>query len=457
MRVEAKLLAVSSRRGSQQDSGFGSSSSSSRPHYPSQPSHYGIDEGSLVEERSEDTEDEDEFERQGREMFSPDEDNVSYELVSDDEAGRGLLWGTSQASSVSSLEGERPVETPISCSPSTRIIPPTPSTLPKTRWSTVEGVNGEVETPRRRVPLGLTEEMNSRRISFSDSVRISGGIKTKSTTRRRLSIDLFSPPSGSSHRPSNSVEYHGRDISASSSLGAGLVSNLPSRSSSPCSSIYAPLSQPSATCPQIRPPVPTSSKLISFADYLRGRSEEDEAESVKGYRDLVEQQRRRKGRSNSGGGEIVEEKSGGGGAVWNSVKEFLAGMPLGRSRLGGRSELSGSREGGESSRNPNSTNRKSPRRVASTLSISSEADDERDETSPIVVVRSSQRNYGATTARRISSSSQPVKSETDVRFGQAPARYFRLSWWRYAAYRQTMGVRAAVCGCFGGGEDESYR
>ena len=271
--------------------------------------------------------------------------------------GEGLLWETGQQTG-----------TPFSTSPVdtfTRIIPPTPSSHhpeasslaperplvahPSSNESLITHEAASITTADEEdeeadyIPTSEQEALNkeSRRISFNASVRISGGIRSKSSRRALLESDLFSPvASTSTHRPRSrraspqrtlSQSSHPRDAS-NSSLGpdgqahSTTTSAFPSRSSSPCSSIYAPLQPSSQTCPSsaifIRTPTTTdpsknrsenkveskimniwkgsSSALGGWRDYLLGTTgdgrngigEEDAAKAAKGYRDLVEEQRK---------------------------------------------------------------------------------------------------------------------------------------------------------------------
>ncbi|KDE09430.1 hypothetical protein MVLG_00333 [Microbotryum lychnidis-dioicae p1A1 Lamole] len=388
-----------------------------------------------------------------------------------------------------------------------------------------------------------------RRISFSSSVRISGGIRSKgrsSRTRQRPAIpsDLFSPaPStsfaltvedvarmgymahplprnaslnqsrGSSrtNSPSRGATTAGisilRTVSSSSSLGihnsyreAAILnggassiysSSVPSRSSSPCSSIYAPLKRPSETCPNpmsVKPPAKrvrsaprTSVSGLSFREFLRlnglsrsgdadgAGAEDEESMAERGYRELVEEQRRRKerldkrkkqhtGRASSVlNGDLGQDPTASRG-FWNRVWGML-GNGSGRSGIGRTS--SGALLGatptfpvyGTTGTTPLTTD--GSRRVErnrSSLSITSSvagdqgSSDEGEADDPRTNV-----NALSSRTRPISNASgdtkERIKSEVDVRFGPAPGRWFSSGWilWKLRAMGGAcLGVRKKI-------------
>lgn len=212
----------------------------------------------------------------------------------------------------------------------------------------------------------------AQRISFSNSVRISGGIHTRPhrhrlpietfATRRSPSVERSNPhisrdprpetapspllvasvtasnlnspsratsPSGrTSAHPSSSLNVLApkpRRLSSSSHLSSNFNyiastyysaspgSQIPSRGSSPCSSIYAPLQPPSKHTPNplfVRPAPrlqrqKSGSSGLSFQEYLRDgydafEESDDDSDALSrvpkspGYRELVEQQRRKR-------------------------------------------------------------------------------------------------------------------------------------------------------------------
>ncbi|KAK4692273.1 TELO2-interacting protein 1, partial [Phenoliferia sp. Uapishka_3] len=271
---------------------------------------------------------------------------------------------------------------------------------------------------------------------------------------------------------SNPPLTHNRATSGPSGYSSTATSAVPSRSSSPCSSIYAPLQPPSATCPSpmlVRPP-PKRSKGMSFTEYLRGRSDESNQEHVRGYRDLVEAQKRKKGRWDSqrrgAGGKTAGgrerawigngEMGGGEDGFWSRIKQLLAsgaGVGAGGASRGGRSfsyygSLDRSRRNSNDSqeqqddleaarrtsprsqsrngRSVNSSSRRKPSNLSSLSSVS-DADDEGDEDSYSVV---SEDDEGFYAAGRGNKDTTP-KTPADVMFGSAPGRYARLDWWSW--------------------------
>ncbi|GAA5897197.1 uncharacterized protein JCM6883_006613 [Sporobolomyces salmoneus] len=268
----------------------------------------------------------------------------------------------------------------------------------------------------RRIPHHPFENMTAaQRISFSNSVRISGGIHTRPhrhrppletfprrspsnerTTREArpetapspllvasvTSSNINSPsratsPSGRTPTPHSAASLNvlapkPRRLSSSSHLSstyshsaypyysASPGSQIPSRGSSPCSSIYAPLQPPSRHTPNplfVRPSArlqrqrSSGSSGLSFQEYLRegydafDASDDDDEDSdtflpkSPGYRELVEQQRRkrfeweqRKRRRIADKRKKLdrtEEESSKVGGFWSGLKKFFAvGMSL---------------------------------------------------------------------------------------------------------------------------------
>lgn len=403
------------------------------------------------------------------------EDDVGYGSGPEDEAareGEALLWREREAST---SEGE-PEETPAT-SPSKRVlvIPATPADdEDEDQEGESEGDDSEDEEEGGivyRAPSPRANDVQNRRISFSDSVRISGGIRSKSRRHRRPPpfADLFSPqplppnatertpptlyshhtarnPSVSSlsnsrsNSPSRPPSSHGvftRNLSSSSLLplhntrdvysvySSSPTSQLPSRSSSPCSSIYAPLQAPKSHCPapgfvRLTPKRKAPSSGISFKDYLRGRDSRSDGESdeevFRGYRELVERQRRKKERWEKR--RLREQElQRGTGSFWSKVTDLLAVRAAGAGMRGGVGYGStattlhrGAHEDGRTVKGRRSR-----------LSISSEgADDSSDsdlEAQP--------------TSKRSRNSAPKVKTEVDVRFGTAPGRWFTRAWWSW--------------------------
>lgn len=209
-----------------------------------------------------------------------------------------------------------------------------------------EDFHGLAFDSRRPANASFDTGSQSRRISFNSSVRISGGIKGSKPHRhsRPLPPDLFSPsapltsipsplatersrliPTGTTPPSSrsylqrtatsnsrnsspNSSAFHTRNPSTGSlyphhsGYSSTATSAVPSRSSSPCSSIYAPLQPPSATCPSpinARPPIKKApGRPLTFREYLRGRRDDsDEENGKRGYKALLDVERRRKAKA----------------------------------------------------------------------------------------------------------------------------------------------------------------
>ncbi|GAA6003869.1 hypothetical protein JCM10207_006444 [Rhodosporidiobolus poonsookiae] len=346
---------------------------------------------------------------------------------------------------------------------------------------------------QRHLPFRIpsTAAHNSQRISFSNSVRIGG--RHGSKHHRHQLADAFVPPAPTertsllaplprpisapsallvasvtaSSSPSRSVSP-GPSHSRRPSLTA--YSHLPnaystsptsygaSRSSSPCSSIYAPLQPPSRFCPNpmfVRPAGAAGSlrrsrsgSMLSFQEYLRsgGRipfdpddddSDEDELGSADEeqraeYRELVEQQRRRKARWEAkrrkrpppARRESHERVETGGGGFWDRLSQLLvlgiAGSGSGRGAAVNVVVAPPTPLGRGSS-----PARPSPlRRRSSSDSLASDDDEPPRRSRPF--------------------SSSSTKTEADVRFGPAPGRYFRLDWLKHKLAELVQAARRAL-------------
>ncbi|GAA5890878.1 hypothetical protein JCM5296_003451 [Sporobolomyces johnsonii] len=356
-----------------------------------------------------------------------------------------------------------------------------------------------------------TAAENAQRISFSKSVRISGGIRSSSRSRRKhrpigdvfpgpgatershllsgqprlsaspspllvASVTSSSSPSrsvspagrGSSQphllaprprRPSSSSSYLSSSYPYPASYSGSPGSHIPSRSSSPCSSIYAPLQPPSKHCPNPIWVRPAAAKLqrqasatgLSFPEYLRNGygavvDDDDEEDSdadppAPRYAELVQQQRRKKARWEERKRQRLVEaqkRRVGQGGFWDKLAGMLAlGMVgVGAGRGGGafgtadmvhtslprrpgsissspnRSRSRGVANGASSG--PASSRPKSILSTSSSVSSTSDGDGEPPVPSP---------------PRRPPPPPPPRdKTEADVRFGPAPWRYLRLDW-----------------------------
>ncbi|GAA5891199.1 hypothetical protein JCM8208_002536 [Rhodotorula glutinis] len=410
------------------------------------------------------------------------------------------------------------------------------------------------------------------RISFGETVRISGGIRSSSRPHRHRHVhaEIFHPPPphertsllSSQPRPisapsdllvaavtptagpsrSASPASRSRRTSMSSSHRSGTsfahlhpssqaLSSSPasygaSRSSSPCSSIYAPLQPPSKFSPNPLWVRTTSQRSLrrtrsgaslSFQDFLRSGAayaspddeddsdEEDESGLVDAadelldprgrrfgpsraeYRDLVEAQRARRERwearraAKEAHARAAEAKARKGARFWDRVARLLA---LGMTGAGPARAGASAGGGGGSSRNGHASappqqgssaaggrgRGRSPARpgpsplglgrgssgartpsglsiessLGSLSSLESELDDEPPRSRPprrpprVVVVR-----------RPPPPSPRPgrppaIKTEIDVRFGPAPARYLRLDWLRFKLAQLMLAARAAL-------------
>ncbi|GAA5854644.1 hypothetical protein JCM9279_001132 [Rhodotorula babjevae] len=426
---------------------------------------------------------------------------------------------------------------------------------------------GTLDLPADLAPAVL------QRISFGETVRISGGIRSSSRPHRHRHVhaEIFHPPPP--HERTSLLSSQARPISAPSDLLVAAVtpaagpsrsaspasrsrrtsmssshrsgtsfahlhpssqalSSSPasygaSRSSSPCSSIYAPLQPPSKFSPN---PlwVRTSSQRglrrsrsgasLSFQDFLRSgaayASPDDEDDSDEEddpglavaadelldprgrrfgpsraeYRDLVEAQRARRERwearraAKEAHARAAEAKARKGARFWDRLARLLAlGMAgAGPARAGASAGGGGSRNGhavaqqqqqggsagagrgrGRSPARPGPSplglgRGSSGARTPSGLSIesslgsrSSSFESELDEDEPPPPRRSSGRPPRVVVVPRpppLPRSSRPpvVKTEIDVRFGPAPARYLRLDWLRFKLAQLVLAARAAL-------------
>lgn len=404
------------------------------------------------------------------EDYDPEED-VNYGSGSEDEAareGEALLWRENATA-------EGATEQTPAASPFKRVlvIPATPSEDQDEEDDGVSDDGDEDEEEGEmiyRMPSQKGDDMQNRRISFSDSVRISGGIRSKSHRHRRPPpfVDLFAPlplppnatertpltlnthhvarnPSISSlsnsrsNSPNRPPSPHGiftRNLSSSSLLplhgardaysiySSSPTSQMPSRSSSPCSSIYAPLQAPKSHCPapgfvRLTPKRKPTHGGISLKDYLRGRDSRSDGESdeevFRGYRELVERQRRKKERWEKRR-KREQELENGTGSFWTKVTDLLAVRAAGAGTRGGvgygatTTTLGRGQEDGRSAK-----------RSRSRLSISSEGGDE----------SSSSDEEQQVGSKRGRPSAPRIKTEADVRFGTAPRRWLTTAWWSW--------------------------
>ncbi|GAA6055118.1 hypothetical protein JCM3770_007449 [Rhodotorula araucariae] len=380
------------------------------------------------------------------------------------------------------------------------------------------------------------------RISFGNTVRISGGMRSSSRPHRHRHAEAFAAPPAhertsllsSQPRPisapsnllvaavapttgpsrsTSPAPSRGRRASISSYLSTGSFAHLhassypvsssptsygASRSSSPCSSIYAPLQPPSRYCPNplwVRTTQERglrrsrSSGSLSFQDFLRSGaayaaydddddddSDEDDLDAgaledeadVRGrrfgpsraeYRDLVAAQQARRARweARRAAKEArlrAEAQRAKGPRFWDRVAGLLAlGMvgagPVRAGGLGGSTRTgagagafrsgAGRRGWGKSPARPSPLARQVGR-PPSMLSVDSSAEslssDWGSETGDIAAPRRACPPGSARPA--------VVKTEADVRFGPAPARYFRLAWLRYKLAQLVAAAREAL-------------
>lgn len=225
---------------------------------------------------------------------------------------------------------------------------------------------------------------------------------------------------------------------------------------------------------------------MSFKEYLLGREGQNEEETVKGYRTLVDEQQRlrrstgyrrdERRRTERGEPEQEEEEEDEGdeeGAeqgLWSKVVSmFQRGstsfgrFPTGHHGYGSTSETGHrrrirpdntrtNREGGPLSSSSPSSPRRKPRRMSSRLSIAHhsdvdhdvEADDERDELG-VRIAAPSKRPSNRRAAK-------VDKSEEDVIFGPAPGRWIKIEYWR----ARWTGISRSMMSCFRTEEEEGF-
>ncbi|BGP42203.1 hypothetical protein JCM10449v2_006208 [Rhodotorula kratochvilovae] len=383
------------------------------------------------------------------------------------------------------------------------------------------------------------------RISFGNTVRISGGMRSSSRPHRHRHAEAFAPPppnertsllssqprpisapsdllvaavtpSAGPSRSTSPAPSRGRRPSISSSyLSASSFAHLhassypvsssptsygASRSSSPCSSIYAPLQPPSKYCPNplwVRTTAQRglrrsrSGGSLSFQDFLRSGaayaaydddddddSDEDDlvaaafdneadargrrfGPSRAEYRDLVAAQQARRARweARRAAKEArarADAQVAKGPRFWDRVAGLLAlGMvgagPARAGGLGGSTHAGvGALRGGGEERGGRGAGRGRGRSPARPSPLARQV----GRPPSMLAVESSVESLssdGASDAsdlpaQRPSRPPRPpvVKTEADVRFGPAPARYFRLDWLRYKLAQLVTAARAAL-------------
>ena len=280
----------------------------------------------------------------------------------------------------------------------------------------------------------VSEGQNAQRIQFSDVVRISGGIgSSKSKIRGRQLAIAHSPPYSPSpnrsvtttttspvpnrspqpsrspslppaHSRSNSVSsvlYHpsplnpnatlphylsSRTSSAATSIHHGFANSLPmstgaSRSSSPCSSIFAPLQLPAETAPSPSRTLAYYQKMQANAS--RFGSDDEVAGKYKALLRAQDAERRRRRRA------AME-------AAGTPITPRVKRRPKPRGCLGAFRRLWLGAEGDE---------RRSLLRDAEEYD-SDEEEEEEDE-------------------------DEDFKTEAEVRFGKQPGRWRKRAWWRW--------------------------
>jgi len=390
-------------------------------------------------------------------------------------------------------------------------------------------LSGNDDEPRSRSRHPFQGLTAAQRISFSNSVRISGGIHTSNRPHRhRPAIETYprrspsaertnpmsregrpeatpspllvaSVTSSSANTPSRATSPAGRGsqhssfnllapkprrLSASSHVSSNFAypyaysaspgSQVPSRGSSPCSSIYAPLQPPSKHTPNplfVRPSQRLqrnrSSSGLSFQEYLRdgydafgGSDDDSDAISPKspGYRELVEQQRRKRAKweerrkrrvdenrrktvkGQQAGGEEDETETGG---FWESLKKILAmGNTGGAGRAGGSfgsptvfrhsSRLpSNANYGATSNSTPPLPPPQVPPKPRGILTSSRSIED----------IHPPPPRPRTRSARSQSQSHPPVKTELDARFGSAPFRYFTIAFLLFKIHQLVAAVK----------------
>lgn len=477
------------------------------------------------------------------ESESDAEEEDTGSIIITEETG---LLEKGKSSSIYGNSTEAEQSTPLSSSPRSQLnlIPPTPID-PELNLSNSSST--ATTNPHARTIAATSQEvqdvLQSRRISFNASVRISGGMKSNSVknspSRRALKEDMFSPinaiastsqlperphhyragsaspkPSNSSSRsvsPSQRPVAHPRDVSNSSSLGpngiamAGTTSSgFPSRSSSPCSSIYAPLQPSSDTCPSssifVRPPVVKQRVgkerkkgfIEGWSDYLFGRAaaeakerqdeEEEEEEEIRkeNYRQIVEEQRNKKKRGNKRVKVVEVEESSLviPRAEQSRLSWFWESIGINSKDSGSRSTGSSKNYGAISSSTPIKSKRKSRNEI-----VPVEEEFLGEEESP-----SRRRGEGRKVARRVPSNlsiqtagvfdstknltvEQPVstpfpsvpsppsnkkirtsKSSEELRYGPTPMRYFNRDWIFDSCSMTGVRVKRGMAKCFAGEE-----
>ncbi|GAA6043968.1 hypothetical protein JCM8097_004897 [Rhodosporidiobolus ruineniae] len=388
--------------------------------------------------------------------------------------------------------------------------------------------NDDEEGATRRRRAGLPHRLppnvvqnTAQRISFSDSVRIGGRGRHRSHRHSRPEVFFPAPPTertslllapqprlarppsfrvasiaSTSSSPSRSISpgpssARARRPSLTSTAGhlsssfphlhSSIYSTSPasygaSRSSSPCSSVYAPLQPSSKFCPNpmyVRPTgglrIPRrSGSALSFQDFLRagGHVHPDDLDSDEleldeddldgaaeqarvEYRDLVAAQQLKRARwearkraraaqrrqaahsSGGAGGGFFGLSSG--GSFWDGLAQLLAlgiaGSSSGRGTVAGSAAVP-ALPAPVTSSSSSSSRPSHLRRQSSLVSLPSSAFDS-DSDSSLPPPRPSSRNYGALPSSSSSSRpSRPPKTESDVCFGPAPLRYLTYAWWR---------------------------
>ncbi|GAA5859066.1 hypothetical protein JCM8547_003989 [Rhodosporidiobolus lusitaniae] len=356
-----------------------------------------------------------------------------------------------------------------------------PSAAPTERTSLLAPQPRPISAPSSLLVASVTASSSPSRSTSpgpSRPRRTGSGLTSSSPSRST------SPRPPSTRRPSNasssqlSSSFIPRHPSYGYSTSPASYGGVNSRSSSPCSSVYAPLHPPSQHCPNpmyVRPVgglrVPRRGRngsVLSFQEFLRagGRppvfededdSDEEEDEEIGwreerlDYRDLVEAQRVKKARWEAR--KRAKEQArrqrregldafsrpaqeGGGGGFWDRLAHLLA-LGIAGSNSSGRTAPPNVRvlaapptpeqRRGKSPARP-SPLRRPPSSVvvahhqAGDLSSSSAAHDEHF---------SPPRRPPPRRRAPPPLSSSSTKSESDVRFGPAPRRYFRLSWLKH--------------------------
>ncbi|BGP26440.1 hypothetical protein JCM10295v2_005393 [Rhodotorula toruloides] len=220
-----------------------------------------------------------------------------------------------------------------------------------------------------------------------------------------------------------------------------------SRSSSPCSSIYAPLQPPSNHCPN---PIG-----LSFQEFLRnggrfpddGMDDSDDGDEYADpvsvdeprrleYRELVEQQRLKKAwwearkRQREVQRRHAESQEGDDDhktSVWDKLVQLLA---LGVSGRG--------------------SSRPSPSLAGGAVDVLRQQHHQRRRPSPLAHASSADEDSAAASRsrhrqpRRRPGPEPAHKTEADIRFGPAPGRYFRLDWLIYKLKQLVEAAKRAL-------------